>query len=159
MKLLISALCLLTFTFAQPQTQYANAIEEAKAQLRKAEENLRALEQNVTTVQTTIPAKSIDKLSKLGLEIKGESVTIDINKTKSFFDNFAKILGKQIGKMTIELADGISDSNKTGIAIDEEHINIDMNKTQQFLDNLDKKMQGFVKEFDKIAEEFNIEVK
>ena len=39
--------------------------------------------------------------------------------------------------------------------MDETHINIDLNKTKSFLDNWGKKMQGFVKEFNNIAKEFD----
>ena len=159
MKPIIALLFLLTFASAQTETTKPDALAQAKLDLLKAQEKLRQLEENSTTSQKTNSEKTTEKLSKIGIEVKDEVITIDTNKTKNFFDTFAKAIGKQLGKMTVELGEGITDSNKTGVDINDQHINIDMNKTQHFLENLDKKMQSFVKEFDKIAKEFNLKTK
>ena len=94
-----------------------------------------------------------EKLSKAGILIEDNVITIDTNKTKDFFQNIGKKLEEKLRKITNEIEKGMLDEKDTGVQIDESRINIDLNKTKDFLETWGKKMQGFVKEFDTMAKE------
>jgi len=99
------------------------------------------------------------KLSKVGITIEENLITIDTNKTKDFFETIGKQLGDKLKKITTQIEDGIVDEKEVGVQIDETHINIDLNKTKDFLEDWGKKMQGFIKEFDTVANEIDKEIK
>jgi hypothetical protein len=103
--------------------------------------------------------KQNEKLSKVGISIKENTITIDTNKTKDFFQNIGKKLGDKLKKITEDIQKGMIEEKDAGVKIDETHINIDLNKTKDFLEAWGKKMQGFVKEFDDMAKEMDIETK
>ncbi len=98
-----------------------------------------------------------EKLSKLGITVQENKITLDPQKTKDFFETFAKELNKKVKKVTEELQEGSPLQKDAGIQISESQINIDLNKTKDFLNNWGKKMRSFIKEFDKIAQEFKID--
>ena len=130
----------------EDQAQHdAKIAQEARAQLIKEQEEAKkkqeALEKN-------------DKFSKIGIASKNGKITIDTNKTKSYFKDLAHQMKTKMDKMSKDLEKGIVKNEEAGIEMDETHINIDLNKTKTFLDTWGKKMQGFVKEFDDIAKEF-----
>ena len=131
----------------EDQAQHdAKIAQEARDQLLKeqaeAKKKQGALEQNST-------------YAKVGITSKDGKITIDTNKTKSYFKDLANQMKTKMDKMSKDLEKGIVKNDEAGIEVDETHINIDLNKTKNFLDNWGKKMQGFVKEFDNIAKEFN----
>jgi uncharacterized protein YcfL len=103
--------------------------------------------------------KQNEKLSKVGISIKENTITIDTNKTKDFFQNIGKKLGDKLKKITEDIQKGMIEEKDAGVKIDETHINIDLNKTKDFLEAWGKKMQGFVKEFDDMAKEMGRETK
>jgi len=103
--------------------------------------------------------KQNEKLSNVGITVQNNTITIDTNKTKDFFKAIGKNLGEKLQKMTQDLEKGILKDEDAGVDIDEKHINIDLNKTKDFLEAWGKKMQGFVKEFDNMAKEMDIETK
>jgi len=112
-----------------------------KEQIKKAKENKEV--------------KKNEKLSKAGILIEDNLITIDTNKTKDFFKNIGKTLEEKLKKITSELEKGMLDEKNVGVQIDESHINIDLNKTKDFLKIWSEKMQGFVKEFDNMAKELD----
>jgi uncharacterized lipoprotein YehR (DUF1307 family) len=131
----------------EDQAQHdAKIAQEARAQLLKEQEEAKkkheALEKN-------------SKFSHIGVTSKDGKITIDTNKTKSYFKDLAHQMKTKMDKMSKDLEKGIVKNEEAGIEMDETHINIDLNKTKTFLDTWGKKMQGFVKEFDDIAKEFN----
>jgi len=99
------------------------------------------------------------KLSKVGIHVENNTITIDTNKTKDFFKQLGENFGNKIKKITQELNKDVIDQKEAGIHIDESNINIDFNKTKVFLEKWGKKMQGFVKEFDAMAKDMNINIK
>jgi len=130
---------------------------EINAQIYKIKEQAKALE--IVKIQKELEAKEKaknDKLSKFGINIKNETISIDTNKTKDFFDTVSKSLEAKIKTLTTNIEKGIIDTKENGIDINKQHINIDLNKTKSFLETWGKKMQGFVKEFDDIAESMDI---
>ncbi len=121
----------------EDQAQHdAKIAQEARDQLLKeqAEEKQKA-EQNST-------------YAKVGITSKDGKITIDTNKTKSYFQDLALQVKTKVEKMSKDFEKGIIKNDEAGIEVDETHINIDLNKTKSFLDNWVKKMQGFIKEFD-----------
>jgi len=98
-----------------------------------------------------------EKLSNVGISIQKDTITIDTNKTKDFFTNIGKTLETKLKKITTDMKKGMIDDNDTGIKIDKSHINIDLNKTKDFLELWGEKMQGFVKDIDNMAKEFDIQ--
>lgn len=98
-----------------------------------------------------------EKLSKVGITIEENKITIDTNKTKDFFQSIGKKFGEKLKKITQDLEKGMVNEKDAGVKIDETHINIDLNKTKDFLESWGQKMQGFVKEFDTMAKEIDIE--
>ena len=128
----------------------AKVAQEARAQLLKeqaeAKQKQEALEKNST-------------YAKIGITSKDGKITIDTNKTKSYFKDLTQQMKAKMDKISKEMEKGIIKNDEAGIEVDETHINIDLNKTKSFLDNWGKKMQGFVKEFNNIAKEFNDQAK
>ncbi|HFQ61894.1 MAG TPA: hypothetical protein ENK39_06295 [Epsilonproteobacteria bacterium] len=95
----------------------------------------------------------------MGITVQDNTITIDTNKTKDFFEAIGKNLGEKLKKMTQDLEKGILKDENAGVDIDDKHINIDLNKTKDFLEAWGKKMQGFVKEFDTMAKEMDTQTK
>jgi hypothetical protein len=91
--------------------------------------------------------------SNAAVSIENNTITIDTEKTKAFFENFSKNMETKLRTMTHDIEQDILNKRKTGIDIDENHINIDLNKTEEFLNDWSHKMQKFVKEFDTIIDE------
>ncbi len=65
----------------------------------------------------------------------------------------------KMDKMSKDLEDGFIKNDEAGIEMNKTHINIDLNQTKSFLDTWGKKMQGFIKEFEDIAKEFDTQNK
>jgi len=129
---------------AQHDAQVAQqAKRELLAELKAKEEAAKKKEQES------------NKLSKLGITTEDGKIIIDTNKTKSFFKDIASNMKHKMEKLSNDLEKGMIKNQNAGIEIDETHINIDLNKTKSFLENFGKKMQGFVKEFDTIAQEID----
>lgn len=142
------------------------ALEQARLEAKVAQEKLILQEKQVKETflkeeekkaKEAVKTKENEKLSKLGINIKKNTITIDTNKTKSFFEDIAKRLGKRLENLTKEIEDGVNNKKEAGIDIDASHINIDLNKTNKFVNKLGEKMQGFIKEFDTMAKELDID--
>lgn len=150
--ILFSLILLLLFSGCQDkkeeQAQHdAKVAQEARAELLKEQaKEQEALEKN-------------NKYSKIGITSEDGKIIIDTNKTKSYFKDLAHQMKTKMDKMSKDLEKGIVKNEEAGIEANETHINIDLNKTKSFLDTWGKKMQGFVKEFDEIAKEFDAQNK
>lgn len=146
--ILFSLILLLAFSGCQDKKEDqaqrdAKIAQEARAELLKEQaEAKKKSEQNST-------------YSKIGITSEDGKITIDTNKTKSYFKDLAHQMKTKMDKMSKDLEKGIIKNEEAGIEMDETHINIDLNKTKTFLETWGKKMQGFVKEFDEIAKEFD----
>jgi len=92
-----------------------------------------------------------NKLSKIGITIDKQKITLDTNKTKEFFRKISQTFSNKVKKITQDLEKGILDEKCAGVNIDKTHVNIDFNKTKNFLDTWGQKMRGFVKDFDDIS--------
>jgi len=138
----------------EEQAQHdAKVAQEARAQLlkeQKAEEEAKKKQEEL---------EKNNKFSKIGITTEDGKIIIDTNKTKVFFKDLAHEMKTKMDKMSKDLEKGIVKNKEAGIEMNETHINIDLNKTKSFLDTWGKKMQGFVKEFDEIAKEFDAQNK
>lgn len=113
--------------------------------------------------QTQMPTKeekdSLDhknaQLNQMGIHMEKDSISIDTNKTKEFFNDLSKKLDVQMKKISDDLEKGMIDTKEAGVEINEKHIHIDLNKTQNMLEDWGKKIQIFVQEFDEVSK--NIE--
>ena len=128
----------------------AKIAQEARAQLIK--------EQDAAKKKQAELEKN-SKFSQIGVTSKEGKITIDTNKTKEYFKGLAHQMKTKMDKMSTDLEKGIIKNEEAGIEMDETHINIDLNKTKTFLETWGKKMQGFVKEVDSIAKEFDAQNK
>ena len=146
MRYLIILIALYTLSFSQTKEE---ALHDAKARQEAREELLLELK------QAEMLKKTAKKFNKMGLTIDKNLIILDTNKTTNFFQNLAKSLEDKFNQIHKELESSIGNPKKTGIDINKEHIQIDMNTSKKYLKELEKKMQGFVKEFDNIAKEFN----
>ena len=124
----------------------AKIAQEARAQLLKEQEEAKKKQEEL---------EKNSKFSQIGVTSKEGKITIDTNKTKEYFKGLAHQMKTKMDKMSTDLEKGIIKNEEAGIEMDETHINIDLNKTKTFLETWGKKMQGFVKEFDEVAKEFN----
>jgi len=91
------------------------------------------------------------QLNQMGIHMEKDSITIDTNKTKEFFNDLSKKLDVQMKKISDDLEKGIIETKDAGVEINEKHIHIDLNKTQNMLEDWGKKIQVFVQEYDKIT--------
>lgn len=112
----------------------AKAAAEAKAQ--KAEE-------------------SNSTLLRMGISKSDGVITIDTNKTKTYFERMAQQFSKEMHKFSKEFKEGKIDQENAGIEADETQIHIDLNKTEHFLEKWGKKMQDFTQEFDMLLDELD----
>ncbi len=152
--ILFSLILLLSFTGCQDkkeeQAQHdAKVAQEARAQLLKEQKAQEEAEKKQEEFEKN------NKFSKIGITSEDGKIIIDTNKTKSYFQDLAHEMKTKMDKISKDLEKGIIKNEEAGIEANETHINIDLNKTKSFLDIWGKKMQGFVKEFDDIAKEFD----
>ncbi|MBN2767800.1 MAG: hypothetical protein JXQ68_01745 [Campylobacterales bacterium] len=92
---------------------------------------------------------SFDKntvLNNMGIEIHGEKITIDGNKTKLFLEELGAQIEKELNATQKELEEGNFSSEKIGVELKDEKISIDLNKTKNFLQSLIELMDSLIKE-------------
>ena len=144
------------------------ALQKARAEAKQANEKLLAEEvakkEAFLKLQTQKEKHAKEdtkneKLSKVGIHIEENMITIDTNKTKDFFKNIGRNINDKLKKITTELEKGMIDEKEAGVHIDETKINIDLNKTKKFIDSWGKKMQNFAKDFDTMAKDLDTQPK
>jgi phosphotransferase system HPr-like phosphotransfer protein len=99
-------------------------------------------------------AKPQSTLMQLGIDIQENTIIIDGNKTKKFFNTLKDKMQTQIGKISHDVEENMLKSKEASMQIAKEHI--DINKTKELLGTWNKKIQDFVQEFDAPATESNI---
>jgi len=119
------------------------------AQVKATEAKIKALKVPPTTKAQT--EKEKDKLSKMGVEMDNDVITIDTNKTKTFLKDLSKRMENQMEKISHDLDKGIIEAKEAGVDINNGQINIDLNKTQDLFESWGKKIQVFANEFDDVA--------
>ncbi len=148
---------ILLFAFLGCQNKEDQSIHDAKvAEAAKAE--LLAELKTKEKIRIEKEAKKNDKLSKIGISINNGSITLDTNKTKTFFQNIGKTIENKLNTFSKDINKGIIDGQNTGVEINNNNINIDLNKTKDFLNSWTKQMQEFAKGIDAIAKEFGTDL-
>ena len=95
-----------------------------------------------------------DLLSRLGIDLNGEKINIDLGKTRGFFGAVGGMLASKAEKLQSDIADGSIDlGEKVGVKVDKEQINIDLGKTRSFIDDLGKKIAGVVDQIDDVVKD------
>ena len=97
-----------------------------------------------------------DLFEKIGIDVSGEKISIDLGKTRGFFAALQAQLTQKVENLQQNIAEGKVDQGENiGIKIDNEHIDIDLGKTKHFIEDLGKKIEGFVAEIDKSIKDIN----
>ncbi len=91
--------------------------------------------------------------SKLGIDIENDKISIDIAKTKGFFDALRETLAQKAQKLQKDIEEGKVDlGDRVGIKVENEKIDIDLGKTKSFIETLGEKVENFVKELESSLE-------
>ena len=151
--LLIALLLLLTFTGCQDKENDAKkqAIHDAKIAAQAKAELLAEIQakQDQETKQNTT-------LNQIGIHTNNGIISIDTNKTKTFFDTLNKRMETEMKKISDDLQKGIIEAKEEGIQMQNDHITIDLNKTKQILEVWGQKINIFAQEFDNISKNLDL---
>jgi len=128
----------------------AKVAQQAREQLLK---ELKAKEEAQKKAQEAQKAeKAENKLSHFGVTTTPDGkIIIDTNKTKTYFEQFAKQMKEKMDKLAKDMQKGMIEEKEAGIEVSQDKIVIDVNKTKGFMENWAKKMETFVKEMDEVA--------
>lgn len=129
----------------------AKIAEQAKAELRAELKK----EQEEKARQKEAEVKKDNKYAHIGITTENGKVTIDTNKTKTYFQQMADKLKTHADKFAKDFEKGVIDDKEAGIEVNATHINIDLNKTKSFLDTWSKTIEGYAKEFQKMTEDLD----
>jgi uncharacterized lipoprotein YehR (DUF1307 family) len=152
--ILLSIILLLSLSGCQDKKE-EQAKHDAKIAQEARAELLKELKEQEEAKKRQEELEKKNKFSEIGITTEDGKIIIDTNKTKGFFKEMATKMKDSMEKLSQDLEKSMIKDDNAGIEVNETHINIDLNKTKSFLDNWGKKMQGFVKEFDDIAKEFD----
>jgi len=125
----------------------AKVAQQAREQLLK---ELKAKEEAQKKAQEA--QKTENKLSHFGVTTTPDGkIIIDTNKTKTYFEQFAKKIKEKADKLAKDMQKGMIEEKEAGIEVSQDKIVIDVNKTKGFMESWAKKMETFVKEMDEVA--------
>lgn len=130
------------------EAQLLQILQTKELALQKTKEALLHAQKTIETQKKQLQKHSI----QAGITVENNTITIDTNKTKAFFENFNQHIETKLKNLTKELREELLNKEKTGINIDTKQINIDLNQTEAFLNDWSQKIEGFVKEFDTIVD-------
>ena len=148
--LLLSLLLLLTLSGCQDKKEQQK--EQAQHDAKIAQQARTELLAELKKEKQAQELKN-NKFSHMGLKMEKDTITIDTNKTKDFFQNLAESLNIQMKQVSDDLQKGVIDAQEAGVQVNNGNIHIDLNKTQTLIDEWSKKIEGYVKEFDTITKE------
>ena len=148
--LLLSLLLVLTLSGCQDKEQQQK--EQAQHDAKIAQQARTELLAELKKEKQAQELKN-NKFSHMGLKMEKDTITIDTNKTKDFFQNLAESLNIQMKQVSDDLQKGVIDAQEAGVQVNNGNIHIDLNKTQTLIDEWSKKIEGYVKEFDTITKE------
>ena len=142
---------LMLFFFTGCDDKEAQAKHDAQIAQKAREELLAELEAKKLQEE-----KATEKFNKFGFNVDNGTITIDTNKTKSFFNELGKKMDMHMKKMAADMEKGIIENKEAGIEINEQHIHIDLNKTRDIILDWSEQMQVFVQEFDRMSKSLEI---
>jgi exosome complex RNA-binding protein Rrp42 (RNase PH superfamily) len=156
--LLFTLILLLSFNGCQDKDHDAKvqADHDAKVAAKARAEVHAQYQAQKAKDKAHLAAQKNTKLNQMGLDMHNGTITIDTNKTKSFFNALNKKMEVQMKKISNDLQKGIIDAKEEGIQVNDERITIDLNKTKNLLEVWGKKIQSFAKEFDEVAQTLDL---
>ena len=129
--------------------QRAKTLQEHKLAIKNLEQTPNKtdiVQQKPKSKEKTITSKDT------GIIIKDGTLSIDTNKTKAFIKGLSNQLDMKIDSITDDLKHGVIKNKEAGIDISANGVNIDLNKTKSVISHWSKKIETFVKTFDKATE-------
>ena len=101
-----------------------------------------------------MPKEKEELFKKIGVDISDEKIDIDLAKTKDFFNTLQDKLQKKAESTQQDVVEGKIDlKDDVGIKVDDEHIDIDLKKTKSFIEAFGTKIEHFLAELDRTAEQ------
>jgi len=86
-----------------------------------------------------------DMLGKLGIDINGDQIQIDLDTTRRFFDNLQESISAQVGQIDANMQQNSQNIGENiGIQIDNDQINIDLEQTKNFIGSIGAQIEKFV---------------
>ncbi|MBD3807913.1 MAG: hypothetical protein IE880_04255 [Epsilonproteobacteria bacterium] len=95
-------------------------------------------------------------LSKIGINMSSDKISIDTTKTKEFFGNIQESIknaAKNIEESTKD--DSIDFPQNAGVKIEDEHIELDLHRTKHFIEEIGKKIEHFIAGLEHSVEELS----
>jgi len=97
--------------------------------------------------------KNKDLFQKIGVDISKDKINIDLTKTKDFLNSLHNTLEEKAQTIQKDISEGKIDlGENVGIKVDNEHIDIDLGKMKSFIEDFGKKIENFIGEIDKTAD-------
>ena len=85
----------------------------------------------------SVQTEEDDLLHQLGFDIQNEKITIDINQTNNFFQEFEARIQKKSNEIEKKIqASDLNFSKDIGIEVKGTHIGIDLNKTRSMFEKI-----------------------
>ena len=140
--ILIIFLLSLSFTGCEDKEHDAAIAQQAREALLA---ELKAAQQQKENTDT----------SPMGIQVNNGVITIDTNKTKTYFSELNAKMASKMKKIHEDINKGVIDAKEAGIEVNNQHISIDLNKTQNVLQEWMQQMQLLAKEFDKAAKDLD----
>ncbi|WP_294959177.1 hypothetical protein [Sulfurovum sp.] len=101
-----------------------------------------------------MPKEKEELFKKIGVDISDEKIDIDLVKTKDFFNTLQDKLQKKAESIQQDVLEGKIDlKDDIGIKVDDEHMDIDLKKTKSFIEAFGTKIEHFLAELDRTAEQ------
>lgn len=95
-------------------------------------------------------------LSKIGINLSSEKISIDTTKTKEFFGNIQESIKNAAKKIEESTKDDTIDfPQNAGVKIEDEHIELDLHRTRHFIDEIGKKIEHFIAGLEHSVEELS----
>ena len=154
MNYLLIFILLVTFSFSQTKEEI---IHDEKVRKEARAELLLELKKKYEENHLVDPSvEQSEQFDKVGLMIKENKITLDMNKTQNFFKNLVDNFAEKIEKLNRDIEKSIESPQEIGIDITQDSINIDINKSKKYFNGLKEKMQNFINEFDTISKDMGI---
>jgi len=128
----------------------AKIVAQARAELLTELKNKKILKE-----QEALKDVKENKLSHLGITNKDGTLSINTNQTKAYFKNIADNIHKSIYKYKTNIKNGVINEQEAGIEINTTHISLDLNKTKNFLDHWGRKVNEYIREFEKLTKDID----
>jgi len=112
---------------------------------KKDKKDIVKVEELKTTQDNNSSDSKVDILSLLGIRVEDSKIEIDLNATKSFFEEIQQNIEKKAQEIQKGIEEGKLDlKDSVGVKIEEDKIELDLNKTKSFLEEISNKFKSFL---------------